>query len=63
MQKEYMEILERLLDQLTLSAILELLERICHKKAENLRTHWQDETSAKLWDKAARQIEQINVDV
>jgi hypothetical protein len=63
MQKEYMEILEALIDQLTLSAILEMLERICHKKAGNLRTHWQDETSAKLWDKAARQIEQINVDV
>lgn len=63
MAKEYMEILEALIDKLTLSAILEMLERICHKKAENLRTHWQDEASAKLWDKAARQIEQINVDV
>ncbi|MBD2727488.1 hypothetical protein H6G96_14410 [Nostoc sp. FACHB-892] len=63
MPKEYMESLEALVDKLTLSAILEMLERICHKKAENLKTHWQDETSAKLWDKAARQIEQINVDV
>lgn len=63
MHKEYMEILEALIDKLTLSAILEMLERICHKKAENLRTHWQDETSAKRWEKAARQIEQINVDV
>jgi len=63
MQQEYMEILEALINKLTLSAILEMLERICHKKAENLRTHWQDETSAKLWEKAARQIEQINVDV
>ena len=63
MHKEYMEIVEELIDKLTLSAILEMLERICHKKAENMRTHWQDETSAKLWEKAARQIEQINVDV
>ncbi|MUH00785.1 hypothetical protein F7734_54360 [Scytonema sp. UIC 10036] len=63
MQKEYMDILETLIDKLTLSAILEMLERICHKKAENLRTHWHDETSAKLWEKAAKQIEQINVDV
>jgi hypothetical protein len=63
MQKEYMEILEALSDKLTLSAILEMLERICHKKAENLRTHWQDEDLAKLWEKAARQIEQISVDV
>ncbi|BAZ41894.1 hypothetical protein NIES4101_78620 [Calothrix sp. NIES-4101] len=63
MHKEYMELLEGLIDKLTLSAILEMLERICHKKAENLRTHWDDENLAKLWDKAARQIEQINIDV
>lgn len=63
MHKEYMEILESLVDKLTLSAILEMLERICHKKAENSRIHWQDEKMAKLWEKAARQIEQINIDV
>ncbi|WP_341529374.1 hypothetical protein WKK05_08730 [Nostoc sp. UHCC 0302] len=63
MHKEYMDILETLIDKLSLAAILEMLERICHKKAENLRNNWQDETSAKLWDKAARQIEQINIDV
>ena len=63
LHKEYMEVVEVLVDKLTLSAILEMLERICHKKAENLRTHWQDETTAKLWEKAARQIEQINVDI
>lgn len=39
------------------------LERISHKKAENLRNHWKDESSAKLWEKAARQIEQINIDI
>jgi hypothetical protein len=63
MTKEYMDSLESVVDQLTLAAVLEMLERICHKKAENLRTRWQDEDSAKLWDKAARQIEQINIDV
>jgi ribosomal protein S12 methylthiotransferase accessory factor YcaO len=63
MHKEYMETLESLVDQLTLSAILEMLERISHKKAENLREHWQDEKTAKLWEKAARQIELINIDV
>jgi hypothetical protein len=56
MTKEYMDSLESIVDQLTLAAVLEMLERICHKKAEHLRTHWQDENSAKLWDKAARQI-------
>lgn len=63
MSKEYMEIVEKLIDELSLGAVLEMLERISHKKAEDLRKHWDDETTAKLWDKAARQIEQINVDV
>ena len=61
MKPENMDVLEGLLDQLTLSAILEMLERLCHKKAENLREHWQDEVTAKLWDKAARQIEQLTL--
>ncbi|MEH2322405.1 MAG: SDR family NAD(P)-dependent oxidoreductase [Nostoc sp.] len=50
-------------DKVLMSAVLEMLERISHKKAENLRNHCQDEASAKLWDKAARQIEQINIDI
>jgi hypothetical protein len=61
--KEFMHVLEGLVDQLTLGAILEMLERICHKKAEHLRTHWNDEENAKLWEKAAKQIENINVDI
>ncbi len=63
MKWEYMEVLETVIDKLTLAAVLEMLERICHKKAENLRNHWDDEVTAKLWEKAARQIENINVDI
>ncbi|MBW4666610.1 MAG: hypothetical protein KME60_03995 [Cyanomargarita calcarea GSE-NOS-MK-12-04C] len=63
MTKEYMDGLEAFVDKLTLAAVLEMLERICHKKAENLRNNWKDEMQAKLWDKAARQIEQINIDI
>ncbi|MEA5598760.1 hypothetical protein [Rivularia sp. UHCC 0363] len=63
MHKEYIEVLEALIDKLTLSTVLEMLERICHKKAENLREHWQDEASAKLWEKAARQVEQLDIDI
>ncbi|MFM7364856.1 MAG: hypothetical protein ACKO11_10260 [Cuspidothrix sp.] len=60
---EYKTALSQLVEKLTLAAILELLERICHEKAEYLRTHWHDEESAKRWEKAARQIENINVDI
>jgi hypothetical protein len=63
MKNDNMDILEKLVDQLTLAAILEMLERICHKKAENLRNSWKDEITAKFWEKAARQIENINVDI
>ncbi|MBW4512851.1 MAG: hypothetical protein KME64_41140 [Scytonematopsis contorta HA4267-MV1] len=63
MKWEYIEVVETVIDKLTLAAVLEMLERICHKKAENLRNHWDDETTAKLWEKAARQIENINVDI
>lgn len=63
MAKEYMDALESFVDKLTLATVMEMLERISHKKAEYLRTHWKDESLAKLWDKAARQIEQINIDV
>ena len=63
MKPENMDVLEALIDKLTLAAVIEMLERICHKKAEKLRNNWKDEISAKFWDKAARQIENINVDV
>ncbi|AFZ56670.1 hypothetical protein H6G54_00190 [Anabaena cylindrica FACHB-243] len=63
MKNDDMDVLEKLVDKLTLAAILEMLERICHKKAENLRNNWKDEITAKFWEKAARQIENINVDI
>ena len=43
MKKEAMDALEALVDEFTLGAVLEMLERICHRKAENLRNHWKDE--------------------
>ncbi|MBD2663068.1 hypothetical protein [Richelia sinica] len=63
MKNDDMDVLETLVDKLTLAAILEMIERICHKKADNLRNKWKDEITAKYWEKAARQIENINVDI
>ncbi len=63
MKHSDMEVLEHLVEHSTLAAVLEMLERICHKKAEYLRNHWNDENLAKCWEKAARQIENINVDI
>jgi len=61
--EDYYELVESVVNDLTLGAVLEMLERISHKKAAYLREHWKDEHTAKLWDKAAKQIEQINVEI
>jgi hypothetical protein len=42
-----------------LSATVSTLAKICREKAEHLRTNWQDETAARLWDKDADVLESI----
>ena len=53
MNQEQQDVLEGLVDSHTLSGVLSALEIICGEKAEHLRSNWQDEKSAKVWDKAA----------
>ena len=57
--------LEGLIDQHTLQAVLEAVEQVCHGKAEHLRANWQDEASARHWDRAAKEIGRAsgNIDV
>lgn len=49
--------LEAYVDQCGLADILEMLAMICHEKASHLRSNWQDENAAKLWDRDGRQLE------
>lgn len=48
--------LETLIDRNGLAAVLSALSQICSDKAEHLRSNWQDEASAKEWDKHSRRI-------
>lgn len=48
--------LESLVDSHGLSGVLQALEEVCYAKAEHLRGNWQDEASAKSWEKAAKAI-------
>ena len=48
--------LEELVDQYSLQAILDLLESICYEKAEHLLSNWQDASSARAWEQAAKPI-------
>jgi hypothetical protein len=52
--------LEQAIDTIGLPQVLEHLANICYGKAEHLRENWQDEKSAKLWDKNANQLEKLS---
>lgn len=43
-----------------IKATIDLLIDICYGKAEHLRVNWQDNNSAKYWDKIAKILESAN---
>jgi len=45
---------EALIDRYGLGPLLGAIEEICYEKGDHLRTSWQDESSAKDWEKAGR---------
>ncbi|REJ65784.1 MAG: hypothetical protein DWQ31_17140 [Planctomycetota bacterium] len=49
--------LEQLIDSASLQEVLSALAEICHEKADHLRSNWQDESSAKVWERDAQAIE------
>ena len=48
--------LEKLVDHTSLGAILEALSEICYLKAEHVRTNWEDDSLAKLWERAGNKL-------
>ena len=48
--------LEALVDASTVSGVLDLLAEVCSAKADHVRTNWQDEYGADIWDKMAVEL-------
>lgn len=48
--------LEALIDDTSLSGLLHALENVCIYKASHLREAWQDDTTAKAWERASQHI-------
>jgi hypothetical protein len=48
--------LETIIDQNSLTEVIEALINICGEKADHLRSNWQDTTQAKEWELAARRL-------
>lgn len=56
MKNEDLNKVEKLVDDLSVIGVLDCLEEVCNLKAQHLRENWQDEKSAKHWEKRAKQI-------
>lgn len=59
-QEELIAKIEPILDGSTLADVLLATARICNEKAEHLRCNWQDDTAARVWDKAAKRIDEVS---
>jgi hypothetical protein len=55
-QAQRVEALEALVDSETLGDVLIALHLVCLEKAEHLRCNWQDELTAKVWERAANAV-------
>ena len=51
--------LETLIDKTSANFVLNCIVQIAHDKADHLRTNWQDENSAKQWEKLASKLETL----
>jgi hypothetical protein len=52
------ELLEQFIDGSSLFAVLEMIEVICEEKADHIMANWQDEKSARCWQRAAYRLAQ-----
>jgi hypothetical protein len=50
------EELESIIDGHRLCGTLRMLAGVCFEKAEHVRTNWQDETLAKMWERDAETL-------
>lgn len=51
------ETLESILDQFTMTTVIDFLSSIASAKADHIRTNWQDEPLAKQWDRMSKVLE------
>jgi len=51
--------LETLVDRIGLNSLVQLLAVVCEEKANHLRANWQDEVSAKAWERSAKALDKI----
>jgi hypothetical protein len=60
-QAQLIEAVEALVDENDLASVLLALARMCNEKAEHL-SFWQDNITARVWDRAATKLDKLIVD-
>jgi len=50
------EALEKLIDRIGIDALAAIIAGICEDKAEHIRTNWQNESLALLWEAASQKF-------
>ena len=53
------EEIEHILDQTSLDAVIDALATVCWEKADHLRSNWQDDMSAKVWERKAKALAKL----
>lgn len=60
-RNEAKEQLEAIIDRHGLKATIDLLAVICGDKAEHIRSNWQDETTAKTWERDMMLLDKLQL--
>lgn len=55
--RQIQEAMEEYIDKHGVTALLDQLAEVFSGKADHLRTNWQDEATAKLWDRAWKKLD------
>ena len=56
-----MTTLEQIVDACGIIDVVDALATICNEKAEHIRSAWQDDKTAKVWDKAGKHLDVTSV--
>ena len=50
-------VLESMIDETSLYAVLDAICDICHEKADHIRCNWQDEATARPWADCSQRLQ------
>ena len=57
------EQIEGIIDRVGLLSFVDMVGDICEEKADHIRSNWQDENLAKVWDKRAKVMQSARIKI